>query len=333
MFQGNGRVTWNLPYIVQSMFFLLKNTDDEKWAAAIVDWGDSALGERDALSPVDKLPYAWIDRSDDVLAPYVWSGHTGHVFAPLMEFANYVLRHPELAARSHHDRSYREHALRLMREFTRALDVHMAELVDDGVVAYFRFAKPVPVTNKRINGQPLPVNMNSALFTAILYLGQAEDVSGRKDMAQRLSRLVAGFVRYLKDSVLLHQPCGGVTCILWRYATYIGRIEDVGHANNVVKFLVDAHENGYRITRADLIALSNTFDSLINLDGTFHANLLDGSSIDPPRSAIFYIILLIRYSPTLRVKLEHAVLESQNFSYWGPWLEASSTAEPPKAAK
>jgi hypothetical protein len=320
----NGRNNWSQGYLTQSMVDLLHTTGEEKWAKALVDWGTTAMASRDAPHPADGRPFAWIDRSSIVLAPYVWSGFTGHVFAPLMEFAAYVLKqHPKLGARTYRGRSYRDHALSFTREFGRALEVHAGELVDDGRVAYFRFLKPVPVKNKRLNGQPLPVNMNAALFTAMLHLARAEEAAGRKDVAQRLSRLVANYVTYLNDSVLMRRSCGSRTCVLWQYSTYIARSDDVGHANRVVKFLVDAHENKYRISRSTLQGVANTIDGLTDDEGRFRANLLDGKRIQGSRDTIHFVILLARYSPALKAKFQRVMAGSRSFSYWGPWLKAA----------
>src|SRR5262245_59227910 len=75
----NGRNNWSQAYTVQGMVYLLQVTGDEKWARAVVDWGDASLAERDAPHPKDSRPYAWSDRSSNVRQPYVWSGFTGHV--------------------------------------------------------------------------------------------------------------------------------------------------------------------------------------------------------------------------------------------------------------
>ncbi|MGH6769858.1 MAG: hypothetical protein ACRECO_12660 [Xanthobacteraceae bacterium] len=320
----NGRVNWSQAYATQGMVYLLELTGDEKWARDIVDWGTIALAGRDAPHPADGRGYAWTDRSTTVLQPYVWAGYTGHVFAPLMEFSAYVLRDPKLRSRTYKGRTYREHALGFMREFTRALEVHSSELADDGRHAYFRFRRPVPVKNKRINGQPLPYNMNAALFSAMLHLAKAEEAAGRKEAAQRLSRSVARFVVYLNEAVLSRRPCGSRTCVTWQYSTYITRSEDVGHSNLVVRFLFDAHENRYRVSANDLIGIANTIDSLTAPDGSFRANLFDGSKIGGSRDSIYYVLLLTKYSAALRAKFQHTMNRTRTFAYWGSWLKAAN---------
>jgi hypothetical protein len=320
---SNGRVNWLPAYIMQSMMYLLRLTNEEKWAQELVVWGVSALADRDAAHPRDGRPYAWTDRSDNVREPYVWSGFTGHMFAPLMEFSRHVMEHPELQTRTFGGKSYRDHAVLFMQEFERALDVHLTEFVDDGRHAFFRFARPVPVANKRINGQPLPVNMNATLFTAMLHLSKAQSASGAGDKGDRLRRYVERFVAYLNEEVLERTPCGAQTCVMWQYSTYIARVEDVGHANVVVKFLTDARDDGYPVSQRDLAGIARSVERLIGDNGTFHANLLDGSKIPGSRQAIYYIMLLTRYSPDLKAKITPIVTQSRDFAYRGPWLWAS----------
>jgi hypothetical protein len=319
----NGVYNWGPAYVVASLVFRLEATGDEEWAARIVDWGEQILAGRDAISPTDQRPYAWIDHSSNVRSPYVWIAFTAHNFAPLIEFASYILNHKDLGAKPYRGKSYRDYALAYMHEFTRALDVDMAELVKDGRHAYFRFARYVPVANKKINGAPLPVNMNAAMFSAMLHLAKAEAAAGRPSVAAQLSTLVTGFVAYLKDDVLVSQVCGDRACVVWRYSTYLTHIEDVGHANLTVKFLVDAHNNGYGISRDDLIGIANTFDNLIDSNGKPRGNLLDGSTIAGVSSSIYFVFLLTKYSPSLRTKLGHIIADSRNFSYWGSWLKST----------
>ena len=322
----NGIYNWSPAYVVTSMVFLLETTGDEKWAAAIVDWAEQALAERDAISTTDNQPYAWTDRSSRVLTPYVWIAFTGHNFAPLMQFSSYVVHHRKLGAQAYRGRSYRDYALAYIREFTRALDVDKAELSTDKRHAYFRFAHSVPVKSSTINGQPLPVNMNAGLFMTILHLARAEAAAGRPGVAARLFELVTKFVTYIKDDVLVHRPCGDRTCTLWRYSAYYSRFEDIGHANLTVKFLVDANDNGFDVNRDDIVNVANTFDNLIDADGTIRGNLLDGTTIAGQRNSIYFVFLLGRYSPSLKAKLERIITGSKNFAYWGTWLKIAETA-------
>lgn len=319
----NGDYNWSPAYAASGMDLLLEATGDQKWAAGIVDWGEHILAERDAISPTDQRPYAWTDRSTRVQSPYVWIAFTDHNFAPLMEFASYVLKHKELGEKLHQGKPYRDYALAYMHEYTRALDIDMAELARNGDRAYFRFAKRVPVANAKLNGQPLPVNMNAAMFTAMLYLANAEAAAGKPDVSHRLSALVADFVSYLKKDVFVSHACGDRTCIDWRYCTYMPRAEDVGHANLTVKFLVDAHNNGYQVSRGDLVGVADTFDNLLDSNGKPKGNLLDGSSVPGVANSIMYVMFLANYSPTLKTKLEHVMADNRNFTYWGPWLKAT----------
>jgi hypothetical protein len=100
-------------------------------------------------------------------------------------------------------------------------------------------------------------------------------------------------------------------------------MDDIGHANLGVKFLVDAHENRYRVARDDLLAIANTMDDLIEADGRVRANLLDGSTIAGSRDSVYYILLLSRYSPSLKAKLQQTMNRTRTFAYWGPWLKAA----------
>jgi hypothetical protein len=317
----DGRLNWSAGYIMQSMVYLLQATGEERWARELVGWGTAMLAHRDAPHPRDRRPYSWTDRSRAVKEPYVWAGFTGHIFAPLMEFARHVAERPDLARKTVQGRSFAEHAASFMQEFERALEVHDTELAEDKRRAFFRFAKPVPVANRRIQGQPLPVNMNATLFTAMLHLSKATE-SDRPQDAKRLHQQVERFVRYLDEDVLERSPCGRETCVTWRYSTYINRAEDVGHANVVVKFLIDAHSDGYPVDRADLIGVAMSIGRLVDENGTFRSNLLDGSTIPGSRDSIYFHILLGRHSPSLKAKLLPIVVRTKNFAYWGPWLRA-----------
>jgi hypothetical protein len=317
----DGRYNWSQTYIEEGFVYRLEATGDEHWAARIVDWGLQVLAERDAPSPIDYRPYAWFDRSNAVLSPYVWIGFTGHMFAPLMEFASYVIDHSSFASRTHRGHTYRDYALSFMREFTRALDVDTAEMANDGPYTFFRFVKHVPVKNRLISNQPLPVNMNSAAFTAILYLAKAESILGQKANSERFSKFVAGYVAYLNDRILMRRACGAQICLIWRYSNYIGHVEDVSHANLTVKFMEAAYEHHYKIRLQDLVDLANTFNWLMDADGNFTGNLLDGSTIASQGSAIYYIILLAHKAPGFKEKIERAIAKNRNFAYYAAWLK------------
>jgi hypothetical protein len=165
--------------------------------------------------------------------------------------------------------------------------------------------------------------MNAALFTAILYLAKAERHEGRVDSADALSRSVSHFVAYLNDEILLREQCGSRWCIRWQYASYIRRAEDVGHANNVVRFLVAAQEEHYPVPYHHLVEIANTIDTITNPDGSFRSNLLDGSSIEGTRDSIYDILLLARYSPSLKSKFQAVMAHGPSFSYLGPWRAAN----------
>jgi hypothetical protein len=312
---------------MESMLMLYRLTGDVAWANRFIAWADALLAERDAPHPVDGKPFAWTDRSSNLSQPYVWTGFTGHVFAPLMEFARLVAENPRIQDKAYEGRTYRDHALRFMTEFNRALAVDLAELHDDGGHAFFCFKRHVPVANPKINGSPLPVNMNAALFTAMLHLARAEKALGQVDHSASLERQVSHFVNYLNDRVLVRSQAGGKTHLLWNYATYIPRMEDVGHANLVAKFLYDAQAGGYAVRTSDLVALANTVEALIEPDGTIKKNLLDGSNVPGPAKSVYYLILMAQYSPSLRAKLRPIVERSRIFAYYGPWRQALHAAD------
>lgn len=316
----NGRNNWSSAYIMQSMMYLLQATGEQRWAQELVRWGNAALADRDAYGP-DGKPFAWTDRSGNVLQPYVWAGFTGHMFAPLMEFSRYVIEHPDLGDATYLGKSFRDYATDYMSEFSRAMDVHLSELYDDGRYAYFRFAKPVPVTNQKLNGQPLPVNMNAALFTATLHFLKAQSASRGGKADRRLEASLSHFVAYLNDKVLTQSRCGSMICSRWKYSTYMSRAEDVGHSNLVVKFLYDAHASGLDISESVLVNVANTIQGLMSDDGMFRANLFDATRIPGVAESIYYIILLAKYSPALKAKIEPVISHSHNFAYVGPWLQ------------
>jgi hypothetical protein len=316
----NGRNNWSSAYTMQSMMFLLQATGEQRWAQELVRWANATLADRNASGP-DGKPFAWADHSVNVLHPYVWAGFTGHMFAPLMEFSRYVMEHPDLGDATYLGRTFRDYATDYMSEFSRALNVHLSELYDDGRYAYFRFAKPVPVTDQRLNGQPLPVNMNAALFTAILHFLKAQSAAAGGRIDRRLEASLRHFVAYFNDRVLTQSQCGPVICSSWKYATYMSRAEDIGHSNLVVKFLYDAHASGLDVSESVLVTIGNTIQRLMGDDGGFRANLFDATRMPGVAEAVYYIILLAKYSPALKVKIEPVISRSHNFAYFGPWLQ------------
>jgi hypothetical protein len=322
-FVDNHRYNWTSAYLMESMVTMYEIEHQDKWARRLIDAGTAMLAERDTIDPRTGQSYAWADRGPDVSEPYVWAGYTGHVFAPLMEFARFVAEHPQVWDKTYRGRVYRDYALLYMREFNRALSVHLAELTDDGRHATFRFIRHVPVRNPRINGSPLPVNMNAALFSAMLHLSAAEKAIGDPARADQLSRYVADFVRYLQDDVLVRSHANGQTYLSWEYASYIPRAEDLGHANLVAKFLDEAYRGGLGVQRGDLVALANTLDRSVETDGSIPNNLLDGTNISGTSSALYYLVLMAKYLPSLKAKLAPIVLRSKKFEYTGPWLEVS----------
>jgi hypothetical protein len=240
-----------------------------------------------------------------------------------MEFARFVLENPAAQEAVHGDRTFRDYALTYLAEFGRALAVHDRELTDDGVYATFRFIRPVPVTDRSLAGSPLPVNMNAGFFTAMLHASRAAHAAGQQPRAERLRRRVERFVNYLDAKVLVRRKSGGRTYLVWDYATYANRAEDVGHSNLVAKFLHDAHQDGYRVRRGDLVALANTYDRLLRGDGTVTANLLDRTSIPGVEDSAYYLVLTAKYSPSLEAKLEALVMRSRAFAQWGPWTRVA----------
>lgn len=285
----------------------------------IVDFGDRLLEGSDALSQVDGQPYAWLDRCENLTEAYVWAGYTGHSYAPLMEFARYVVAHPEISQAIYKERTFRDHALRYLREFNRALAVHYDELRNDGVYSYFFFTGPVPVRSRRLEGLILPLNMNAALFMAILHAAKVEQAIG-DDRASAKKTQVAGVVDYLNDRVLESHVClQNKACLVCNYSSYTNRVEDVGHANLVVKFLLDGYADGYGVPKADILALAKTVDGLVTRDGSLVGNLIDGATIEGTSPSLYYLILLADYSPNVRNKVGCVVRNSKNLSYSGPW--------------
>jgi hypothetical protein len=313
------------------MLYHFEASGDKSWADQLIDWGYSLLDQRDARNSPDDKPFAWTDHSSGLSEPYVWAGFTGHAFEPLLEFAHFVAEHGSAQKKIHAGKTYREHALYFMNEFHRALALHLSELDDDGRHATFRFIRHVPVASRTINGSPLPVNMNAALFTAMLHLAAADKILGDGSQSVMLSNHVAHFVNYLNDGVLKRVQAGERPYITWQYASYINRADDLGHANTVAKFLYDAYANHYAVGRDDLVALGNSVERLIADDGTIRGNLLDGSTIPGSRSSIYYLILMARFSPTFRAKVAPLVLRSNNFINCGSWLETSQPGRGPGA--
>ena len=58
---------------------------------------------------------------------------------------------------------------------------------------------------------------------------------------------------------------------------------------------------------------------MIGNDGQFSSDRLDGTPSGTGRVAIFYHILLTKYAPALRAKLQPIMEKSKAFAYVGPW--------------
>ncbi|HEX2546678.1 MAG TPA: hypothetical protein VHL79_17480 [Ramlibacter sp.] len=319
----DGSYNWSLAYQLQSMVHHLAETGDPAWGARIVEAADPLLARRDAISPRDGKPYAWLDRSAAVTTPYAWVGYAGHNFAPLMEFARVVAGNPNLGACTYAGATLKQHAARYLAEFNRVLAVHQHELVRRGGESWFVFGR-VPSSSAKLDGQELPANMNAAIFTALLHAADAEQVVGEKARAAQKRTWVRQHVRHLTRSVLQRHACGERTCLRWRYATYATRSEDLGHANMVAKFLYDAYEDGYSVRRRDLVAFANTLDSLIDANGRFRGNLLDGDRIQGVTAWIPYAIVYAGLQDSLRQKISRVMAGSSEFAYAGAWLRAEA---------
>lgn len=319
---ADGSYNWSLAYQLQSMVHHLAATGDPAWAGRIIAAADPMLARRDAVSPVDGQPYAWLDRSQAVTAPYAWAGYAGHNFAPLMEFARIAASDARLGACSYGGATLKQHATRYLMEFERVLAVHGNELVQKEGESWFVFAH-VPSRTAQLDGQELPANMNAALFTAMLHASAAEQVLGDGAAAARKRTWVRQYVRHLTRSVLQREACGEQrTCLRWDYASYADRADDLGHANLVAKFLFDAHEAGHGVEREDLQAFANTLDTLIDANGQFTGNLLDGEKIAGVSEFIPYAVVYAGLQDPLREKIARAIAGSSDFAYAGGWLRA-----------
>jgi hypothetical protein len=323
----DGSYNWSPAYDLQAMVYHLAATGDPAWAARIVDGGDALLATRDAPSPADRHPYAWFDRSANVSRPYVWLAYAGHNFAPLMQFARIVATDPRIGDCVYRGRPLRAAARSYLGEFDRVLRAHRDELAHKDGYSYFVFRRPVPVSDARLQGEPLPVNMNSDLFLAVLHSAAAESAFGEQGAAAERRTWVRQYVQYLTRSVLQRLPCApGRTCLQWRYATYMDRVDDIGHANIVAKFLLDAYEDGYGVRRDDLSAFANTMDHLVDANGDLHGNLLDGETIPGVAQAVYYEILYGAFSPELKAKMERLVARTGGFAYTAAWLREQQLA-------
>jgi hypothetical protein len=311
---------WSAGYQLQSLVFHLMATHDPQWAARIVASADHLLAERNAPSPVDGLPYAWSTPSD---AGYVWVGFVGHLFAPMMQFARTVLADPVLGACTLQGRTLRSYAAGYLAEFDRAFMAHASELAGTGGESFYVFANPVPASHRELQDSVLPVNMDADMFMAALHSVPVEAALVTPQAAQARKALVAGFVRYLRDRVLQHVPCAPArTCLRWNYSVLLSHADDVGHANVVAKFLLDAAQDGDGIAASDLAEFANTIDDLFDATGHSAGDLLDGSTIPGVASSVYYLILYGRVSGSVRAKMGQIVLGSHVFAYAGPWLEA-----------
>ena len=321
-FLPEGRYNWSAGYTLQSMVYHLAATHDPAWAARIVDSGEAILAARNAASPLDGQPYAWID-SNDAAAGYAWLGFIGHMFTPLMQFARVVTADARLGACTYRGHSLRDYASGYLAEFNRAADARRAELRTGRGTDWYVFSLPVPASVAELQGQVLPVNMNADMFLALLHAAAAETALGSDARAQEKRAAVAGYVRYLNEEVLVRRPCGpGRACLLWNYSRAMNRADDVGHANMVAKFLLDAYQDGYPVRPDDLVALANTVDGLVDESGTVQANLLDGRTIPRVTRSVYYLILYGPFVPGLQAKMDRLVAGSRLFAYTGPWLAA-----------
>jgi hypothetical protein len=317
---SNGLYNWNAGYDLQSLVYHLMVTHDPRWAGDVVASAEHLLAQRNANSPLDGQPYAW---SMPAEGGYVWVGFVGHLFAPMMQFARTVVADPKLGACTVQGRTLRSYAGAWLADFDRAMAVHASELASKGDLRFYRFTHPVPAADKRLQDTPLPVNMNADMFMAALHSIPVEAALGKPQVAQSRRELVTGFVRYLTGSVLQQVHCAPArTCLRWNYSTRLTRAEDLGHSNVVAKFLLDASQDGYGVKEASLTELANTIDNLFDDDGKPTGDLLDGSRIAGVATSVYDLILLGRFSPSLRAKMDKIVVRSHIFAYAGPWLEA-----------
>ncbi|WFU66863.1 hypothetical protein [Bradyrhizobium brasilense] len=315
---ASGDNDFSLAYVLQALTYQLITTGDPSLAKQIVDRGDAMLAERNATTDRGK-PFGWFDRSSGVDRPYAWGGFTGHNFAPLMHFAQIVLSNPALGQKVYNGRAFRDYAIGYMNEFKVALQVHSSnDLVQQQGFSYFKLPSDVPVRSRTAPGSPYPPNMNAAMFSSILHLSCAEERLGTKEDSLRHRRLVDGFVSFMKDRVLTSAERNGRETLVWDYSSYIKRREDVGHANNVIRFLVEAHEAGYAVDGELLRRIANTVDLLMQPDGTVQSDLIDGTNY-PARLAhsVYYFILLGRYSESIKAKVAAIRNASNIFAYQG----------------
>lgn len=334
----DGANDFSLAYVIQALTYSLIATGDPHLGEQIVDRSDAMLAERDATTEQGH-PFGWLDRSPGVDRPYAWGGFTGHNFAPLMHFAQIVLNNPALGQKTYKGRSFHDHAVSYMNEFKAGLEIHSnTDLVQQQGFAYFRLPSNLPVKNRGAPGSPYPPNLNAALFSSILHLSCAEEREGIKAEAARQRKLVDGFVAFMKERVLAFAERNGRETLVWDYSSYIKRREDVGHANNVVKFLIEAHEAGYAVDQALLRRLANTADLLMQPDGTVQADLIDGTNYTTRLArSVYYFILLGKYSENIEAKVAVIRRKSNLFAYQGaalytltdkPALDASCNGRP-----
>jgi hypothetical protein len=315
-----GFSNWTAGYQLHSMVYHLAVLRDPAWAAGIIDTAESMLARRDAVG-ADGQPYAWLDRSSDVKAPYAWLAFGGHLFAPLMQFSRLVVADSQLAACTYQGKPLGDYAARYLTEFDRLLAQRSKELVRSGGESWHVF-DTVPSATGPLTGLPLPVNMDADVFLAMLHSIPVEAALGSAQQAAERKVLVQEHVQHLMQHVLHLVPCSsGRTCLRWNYSSYSSRSDDVGHSNVVAKFLLDAHDDGYAVPDGHLTAFASTMDSLIDASGQFTGNLLDGTTVAGVVRSVYYEILYGRFSDSLRAKLQAIVMPSGNFSYAGPWLK------------
>jgi len=195
------------------------------------------------------------------------------------------------------------------------------QLRDDGANAYYVFESNVPDdlddsnNTASLRNQPLPVNMDSAVFGSYLHLGRYYAAKGDAVNAQKYKSLSARHLNWLRSGSKNQNSSGvalfetriqsnGTSYLVWRYSTYSTRMERIGHSNLTYRYMYDAYLLG-QVTITEKVRLENTFlriDSPIlqGLNGATARVYLDGSQASADSShTSFYLPLAVRYRATM----------------------------------
>jgi hypothetical protein len=304
----NGDLAWGTSYVMTAYVEMFHATGDVRYLDKLAKMGDDVLKQRDSVRGVrdyrGDLKPAWQNGAYSS-KPMAMAVHTGMIAAPIVEFANAVKQHPELANRRAYDgETFAQKAKTFIEAGEAAAAIYNEDWRESGDKGHYIF----PADSGRVYtfaGREMPLNQEAALGTLLVALS---DATGKAEWKDKATKLAKNFQQYLGVTAN-----GGYAWNYWPTRYTGGSGEDVSHGAITMQFALRAADSGIVFGDEDVKRFVKTLDGQIHKNGGF-SGYVGGNGGGAPSEQISRFGVLGKYDPVVHTIVSPILAGRDRFS-------------------